>query len=394
MRCAAAPALCLGLALAGAAAADAPWEAKAAGAVRVAVFNVGLARKGAGLLAAEVEAGSAQIDAIAEILLRVRPDILLLIKFDRDEAHRALAGFASRLRQGSAGLPGLDYPFLHQGPVNAGLPSGLDLDGDGRSFGPRDAFGYGRFPGQGAMALLSRLPIEFERIRSFREVRWAALPGADRPVNPGGTAFHPEPVWQALRLSSVSHWDVPVVLPGGRALHILAAHPTPPVFDGVEDLNGRRNADEIRLLGAIAAGADWVQDDQGRHGGLGRGQAFVIAADLNADPYDGDARHDAVRALLGDPLLQDPEPASPGGAAAADPGHAGPAARDTADLRDGAPGNLRLDYVLPAAALAVTGAGVFWPAPSDPLARLVAGGRQPASSDHRLVWVDVVLPPD
>jgi len=34
---------------------------------------------------------------------------------------------------------------------------------------------------------------------------------------------------------------------GGQVIHILASHPTPPVFDGVEDRNGRRNHDEIRL---------------------------------------------------------------------------------------------------------------------------------------------------
>lgn len=391
MRRAAALALVAGLALGRAAPAAEPWEARAEGAVRVAVFNAGLVRKGAGLLAAEVEAGSPQVDAIAEIVLRVRPDILLLIKFDRDPAHRALTAFAARLRAGTAGLGGLEFPFLFQGPVNAGLPSGLDLDGDGRSFGPRDAFGYGRFPGQGAMALLSRLPIDFERIRSFRDFRWAALPGADRPVNPDGTSFHPEPVWQALRLSSVSHWDVPVMLPGGQVLHILAAHPTPPVFDGPEDLNGRRNADEIRLLGAIAAGEVWVEDDRGQHGGLRPGEAFVIAADLNSDPFDGESRHEAVRALLADPRVQDPEPGSPGGAEAADPAHAGPPGLDTADYPAGRPGNLRVDYVLPSAALTVTGAGVFWPVAADPLAALVAGGRPPASSDHRLVWVDVAV---
>ena len=386
----AALALCAGLALAGTAAAEAPWEAKAEGSIRVAVFNVGMVRKGAGLLAAEIEAGSSQVDAVAEIILRVRPDILLLIKFDRDPAHRPLAGFAGRLRAGVAGLPGLDFPFLYQGPVNAGLPSGLDLDGDGRSYGPRDAFGYGRFPGQHGMALLSRLPIDFDRIRSFQRFRWAAMPDADRPVNPDGTPFHTDAVWQALRLSSASHWDVPVALPGGQVLHLLAAHATPPVFDGPEDFNGRRNADEIRLLGAIAAGAGWPEDDRGRRGGLEAGEPFVIAGDLNSDPFDGDSRHEAIAALLDDPLLQDPAPASAGGAEASDPGHAGPAALDTADFRDGAPGNLRVDYVLPSGGLRVTGAGVFWPVGADPLARLVAGGKPPASSDHRLVWVDVV----
>jgi endonuclease/exonuclease/phosphatase family metal-dependent hydrolase len=375
-----------------------PWTTRAPDSIRIATFNAGLVRKGAGLLVREMEQGSPQIEAVAEIILRVRPDILLLQKFDRDPAHRALTSFAERLRAGVAGLPGLDYPFLYQGPVNTGLPSGHDLDGDGKTRGPRDAFGYGRFPGQFGMALLSRLPIDYDRLRSFQRFPWAALPGADRPVSPDRTPFHPDPVWRDLRLSSVSHWDVPVTLPDGTVLHILAAHPTPPVFDGPEDFNGRRNADEIRLLLGLIEGAAWLADDRGVAGGLGPDDRFVVAGDLNADPHDGEARRGAIAALLAHPRLRDPHPASPGGAEAAraggaNAGQAGPPDQDTADWRDDpGTGNMRVDYVLPSAGFAVTGSGVFWPEAASPLARLVAGGARPASSDHRMVWVDVALP--
>ena len=177
-----------------------------------------------------------------------------------------------------------------------------------------------------------------------------------------------------------------MTLPGGAVLHILAAHPTPPVFDGPEDFNGRRNADETRLLQALIDGADWPVDDRGAAGGLKPGTPFVVAADLNADPVDGEANHGAIAALLADPRLQDPAPASRGAAAApqdgANAGHRGPPATDTADWRDdpAGPGNLRVDYVLPSAGLTVTGAGVFWPTPDSPLSPLIAGGRRPASS--------------
>jgi len=391
-----AAALGLGLLIAAPAGAAEPWVERAPDTIRVATFNVALARKGAGLLVREMQEGSAQIDAVAEIVLRVRPDILLINELDRDPAHRAPVLFAERLRADIAGLDGLDYPFLHQGPANTGLPSGHDLDGDGRADGPRDAFGFGLFPGQFAMALLSRHPIDYGRLRSFQHFRWSDLPGADRPLNPDGTPYHADAVWQTLRLSSKSLWDVPVRLPGG-VLHLLASHPTPPVFDGPEDLNGRRNADEIRLLTALIDGAGWPIDDRGETGGLKPEDRFVVAGDLNADPFDGEARREAIAALLVHPRLQDPGPGSAGSVEAAQDGanaaHGGPAAQGTADWRDNpGPGNLRVDYVLPSAGLTVTGAGVFWPEAASPLAWLVAGGRDPASSDHRLVWVDVALP--
>ena len=50
--------------------------------------------------------------------------------------------------------------------------------------------------------------------------------------------------------------------------------------------------------------------------------------------------------------------------------HRGDPRFDTADFADGAPGNLRADYVLPRKNLQLVGAGVFWPLRSDPLFRL------------------------
>ncbi|HUF56576.1 MAG TPA: endonuclease/exonuclease/phosphatase family protein, partial [Thermohalobaculum sp.] len=286
-------------------------------------------------------------------------------------------------------LEGLDYPHRFHAPVNTGVPSGHDLDGDGRQAGPDDAFGWGRFPGQYGMALLSRLPVDRAAARSFRLFRWAALPGADRPATADGP-HHDDAVWDALRLSSKSHWDVPVALPDGGRLHVLALHPTPPVFDGPEDLNGRRNADEIRLLIGLIDGAGWLEDDAGRRGGLPAEARFVVMGDLNADPHRGEARRAPLEALLAHPRVQDPHPAS-AGAVAGPRAAAGPRADEvTADFgTDPGPGRLRVDYVLPSAGLEVTGAGVFWPPPGDPLARLVGDGDAVVSSDHRLVWVDI-----
>lgn len=365
------------------------------GAVRVAQFNAAMARKGAGVLLQEIAERRSQVLAVAEIILRVRPDILLINELDADPEGRALTAFTALLAEGLDGLAGIDYAHTHQGPQNVGEPSGLDLDGDGRVAGPGDAFGFGRFPGQYAMALLSRHPFAGE-VRSWRLLPWSALPDARRPRLPDSTPFHPDAVWAALRLSSKAHWAAPIELPGGEVLHLLAAHPTPPVFDGPEDRNGRRNADEIRLLGEILAGtAAWLVDDAGRAGGLAPGALAVVAGDLNADPEDGDGNRAEIAALLANPALQDPAPESPGGAEAGGGGpRAGDPARHTADWRDGPgqPGNLRVDYVLPSAAFEVVGSGIFWPAEADPLARLTGSRKgRPVSSDHRLVWADLTL---
>ncbi|MEM6904693.1 MAG: endonuclease/exonuclease/phosphatase family protein [Pseudomonadota bacterium] len=364
--------------------------------VRIAIFNTSLARKGSGQLIRDIEEGDdRQVRNVAEIILRVRPDILVLNEFDHDPSARALTGFRALLEAGVAGQAGLAYPHAIHGPVNTGVPSGHDLDGDGRRAGPRDAFGFGRFPGQYGMAVLSRYPARLGA--SFARFRWADLPGALRPHLPDGAPYHTEAAWGDLRLSSKSHWQVPVDLPDGRRVDLLVAHPTPPVFDGPEDLNGRRNADEIRLLLAMIEGAPWLIDDQGAR--AEEPGAFVVLGDLNADPVDGESRAEGIGALLSHPRVQDPLPTSAGARQAASQGganakHQGKAERDTADWRDKpGPGNMRVDYALPSVDLEVVGSGVFWPRADNPLARLVKGGFPPASSDHRLVWVDIRLAP-
>jgi hypothetical protein len=349
--------------------------------LRVATWDVGLTRDGPGELLADLSKPDAEIAAVVAVIQAARPDVLLLNGFDHDLRGRALDAFAALLAQGEGGIA---YPDRFTAPVNAGVPSHRDLDGDGRTMAPADAFGWGRFPGQGGMAILSRLPIDASGVRTFRLLPWAALPGADLPVRVDGTPFPDAAAREVMRLSSRAHWDVPLRLPGGGALHLLASNPTPPLFDGPEMANRRRNADEIRFWTAWLDG--WTPpDDAGRPAPAPTGP-LVILGNLNLDPADGAGDHSAITALLAHPRLRDPRPSSAGGATAATPGHAGDPALDTADWRDDEPGNLRVDYVLPSADLAVTAAGVFWPAPDEPLTEAAA------ANPHRLVWVDVVLP--
>ena len=361
---------------------------------RFATFNVALHRGEPGALLRDLRGGGCEpARRLAAIVQRTQPDVLLLCEVDRDAAAEAAAVFAKEyLAVGRDGLAGITYEFSWCGPVNTGEPAGVDLDGDGTVGGPGDAFGYGAFPGQYGMVLLSRHPILVDQVRTFRQLRWSAMPGALRP---DGLA---EATWAQLRLSSKSHWDVPIGIgdpnAGGRIVHALCSHPTPPVFDGPEDRNGRRNHDEIRFwvdyLSPDRAG--WIVDDAGRAGGLPAEAHCVVLGDLNCDPQDGDGRRAALAALLALPRLQDPLPRSRGGDErskqqfAANGAHRGDPALDTADFPDAlpqGPGNLRVDYVLPSRSLPVVRAGVFWPA------RHEAGESWVEASDHRLVWIDV-----
>ena len=190
---------------------------------------------------------------MAEIVERVDPDVLLLNEFNWDSAGKAIDRFAGNyLGKGhdacASGTPSkpiaFAYRFLPTGdgsPFNTGIPSGLDFDNSGRTSDPADAFGFGNFPGQYGMVVLSKYPIDVDNVRTFQRFLWRDMPGNLIP-----TPFYSPAEVAALRLSSKSHWDVPIRV-GGRTIHVLASHPTPPVFDGPEDRNGRRNHDEIRF---------------------------------------------------------------------------------------------------------------------------------------------------
>jgi endonuclease/exonuclease/phosphatase family metal-dependent hydrolase len=360
--------------------------------LRVATFNIAMGLEESGQLGQALAGGDdPRLQQLAQILQQVRPDIVLLNEFDFDPEVDAATLFNDNYL--AHGPNPIDYPHHFRAPVNTGTDSGLDLDRDGKTGGPGDAWGFGQFPGQYGMLVLSRYPLDTGRSRAFGEFSWSSLPGARRPMNPDGSPFYPDVVWQALRLSSKSHWDLVFDI-DGRQIHLLAHHPTPPVFDGPEDRNGLRNFDEIRFwLDYTQPGAtDYIVDDARVSGGIAAGASFVIAGDFNADPQDGDSVENAIGQLLHAHWINsDCVPVSQGAEAASraqggvNHGHQGDPAADTADFNDQYTGNLRLDYLLPSRGLVVRACGVFWPAKGE------AGQQWVEVSDHRLVWLDIEL---
>lgn len=330
--------------------------------VRFATFNASMIRNQEGQLAADLAGEDPQARAVAEVIQRVAPDVLLLNEFDFDLHGEALRLFVDRyLGVGQNGAPPMRYDFSFSLPVN---PSGR-------------------------MVLLSRYPILVSEVRTFQQFPWQSMPSALLPDDA------PEGL-ESLRLSSRGHWDVPVVLSADLTVHVLASHPTPP---NSED-NRRRNHDEIRFWAdyILPQRAGYIVDDDRKVGGLAEGAPFVIMGDLNADPTDGDGLPGTMAQLLEHERVQgDTAPRSEGAVEQsrlqweANSLHRGDPGQDTADFddRDG-PGNLRVDYVLPSLELQIEGLGVFWPGRNDPF--FVAVGTDPfPGTDHRLVWLDVAV---
>ncbi len=381
-------------------------DAKRPAALRLATYNLSLNRNAPGQLEADLSTGTnEQARAVAEVIQRSNPDIVLLNEFDYVPDHRAADLFRDNyLEVGQGGADPIEFPYAYVAPSNTGIPSGFDLNNNGTVGGPDDAFGFGFFPGQFGMAVLSKYPIDTAAVRTFQKFRWRDMPGALLPDDPATAApadWYSPAELAAFRLSSKSHWDVPVQV-GRRTIHVLASHPTPPVFDGPEDRNGLRNHDEIRFWADYVRpgrASSYIYDDDGGQGGLTPGSAFVVLGDQNSDPFDGDSVDGAVQQLIDHPRITDPLPTSAGAVEAAalqggaNTTHRSDPRYDTADFNDNpAPGNLRADYVLPSTQLRPLDAGVFWPVRADPLSRLTGEFPFP-TSDHRLVWVDLRVNP-
>ncbi len=358
--------------------------------LRIATYNASLYGKAAGEIRARLsDAVDTQAEKVAAIIQTVRPDVLLINEIDYDaggETAKLLAEKFFAVAQGDR--EPIEYPYVLAAPSNTGVDSELDLNNNGRTGEPNDCWGFGLYPGQYSMAVYSRFPIDQKSIRTFQHFLWKDFPAALRPVDPATKQpYYDDKTWNVLRLSSKNHIDVPIAV-GGSTLHVLASHPTPPVFDGAEDRNGCRNHDEIRFWVDYLAGpsSTHLVDDDGNNGGIEQHEVVVIMGDLNADPADGDGRQDAIRSLLGHARLQDAMPASAGGVEAAKTSgdEDGDPKQDTASF--GRNGNMRVDYVLPSRKLKVKNTGIFWPSRDDEDRNLVS------ASDHRMVWIEVEIP--
>lgn len=354
-----------------------------------------------------------RLQRLAEVIQRLRPTIVLLNEIAYD--HHGVPGVPNDEPEGSNArrfvehylenpqAEGLD-PARYRAimlPSNTGQASGLDLDNsgravttyprparspvdgqvppqtpEGREFG-NDCWGFGTYPGQYAMALLvdDRLDVLEDEIRSFRLLPWSAMPDARRPMHEDGTPWHAEETWESLRLSSKSHWDIPVRFPNGTVVHFLCSHPTPPAFDGPEGRNKARNHDEIRFWDDYLDNRAWIADDRGEPGGLERGRLFVILGDLNADPAKGNDVGDPIGRLLKNPRVQGtPAPAM-------DTPAEGLQATDTAHF------GLRVDYVIPSKGLGFIRSGIWTLEPES------RRGNEGFPSDHFPVWMELTVPP-
>ena len=286
------------------------------------------------------------VAAAVSRLVQANCDVVVLLDFDYDHYLLTLQAFARAISDSG----GPSYRFQFSLRPNTGRPSYVDLDMDGHLGTPRDAQGYGQYSGQGGMAILSRFPVDTEKVEDYSAKIWAEMAWATLPLI-GDIPFYPDETRAIMRLSTTGHWVVPLRLPNGSEISLLTYHASPPAFDGPEDRNGLRNADETLFW------THYLNDNQPRN--------FVIVGGANLDPERGDGRRGAILGLLNHPEVQDPFPND----------------TITVNWSDIGLGEMRYDYILPARSLTTVGHGAIWPEK-----------QSETESRHALIWVDVEMP--
>lgn len=339
-----------------------------------------------------------QLQAAAQIIQKIKPDILIINELDHDykSVSQGLGLNCFRFQEAylKRGDEGITYPHVFAAPCNTGIPTGLDLNNDGvvsdeqnvgsRNYGT-DCFGFGTYPGQYAMGLYSKYPIDTNQVRTFQKILWKDLSGNHMPPD-----YYDDKAVQIFRLSSKSHWDVPIII-NGKKIHLFLSHPTPPSFDGDEDRNGRRNFDEIKFWVHYLADNQELYDDKNISGGFNGENSFLIAGDLNASMHS-DSRYDdmvAIDQLLNHPKINDTGEwlVSKGGWEGREEGPPDYWERNTAKF--GKDYRMRIDYLLPSQNIQIVDGGVYWPGSVED-----ENGHHLAetASDHRLIWLDIVVP--
>lgn len=381
--------------------------------LRVATFNAGFdairqygekksSVKATGVLKDKMATGNyTQAQKVAEIIQRTSPDVLLLNEIDGNDNKATVNVFNEKyLAVAQNGATAINYPYVYASDCNTGVPSGMDYNNNGKTTDADDAYGYGAYAGQYCFAIFSKYPIDTANIHTFQKFLWKDMLNAQRPVNADGSQWYSDAEWASFRLSSKTHVDLPVTI-NGKVVHVLVSHPTPPVFDGKEDRNGKRNYDEIRLWADyINPASSYLYDDKGNKNlTLTNNSRFVILGDQNASAVEGDAT--VVNGVTAISQLLTASQVNANFAESKSPNNIptsqGGVENDTKNKYSKyhtAAWKMRADYVLPSAyGLTVNQSGVFWPKKSDNLYYLTnpTDANDFTSSDHRLVWVDMKI---
>ncbi|SDK14283.1 Endonuclease/Exonuclease/phosphatase family protein [Ferrimonas sediminum] len=371
-----------------------------------------------------------RLQNVAEVIQRARPDVLLVTGFSgadglggEEYRKRALELFVSEyLNQAQdPDLDAVSYPYLYLANSNSGIPVLDDLNKDGSAPGtlPFDAKGYGHYAGEKSFALLSRYALDENNVRTYRQLEWKRVPTADgqqKPQDGSGNDWFASETWNSLPLMDTNFVDIPMKLPDGRIVQLLATYLGEPAEVDASNRAYMRNRAQVEFV------ADYISqdynsyivndDDNSRRvtGGYDSSRPFVLMGNfyndhegawaLGADgapSYRADSA--AMRTLVNSSTLHrftGVNWEAPTSAAGVDYAQTTASTHSMPGIITGL-NALRNDYIMLEQQLKFVDQGIVWAQLGDDGEALFYRNNgqgqmvndPQASSSHRLVWMDV-----
>jgi hypothetical protein len=316
--------------------------------------------------------------AAAEVIQRVKPQVLFLSGLDVDAQELTVSKFSSSfLTVTQSGQTPIQYPHLYCMKSNNKLRSSC---------------------------ILSKFPFKSDKIRTFKNFAWEDMQKSKIPKNFRFQSKYKNPIQAKLdrlksakKLFSHNFADIPMVI-GKTEIHLIHLLSAPTELESLsETVIPEQYQDESQFLQDYLSPetSQYIEDDSGKKGGIAANAHYVIGADFRMDPSDGPGTKTSINQLLDlDILNSNVLPNSVGATedAAVEAGknafHIGTASNDTTYFSPETHGNLRTSFLIPNKSLTIDSSGVFWPDTSHPARRLI----DPKVTNRRLIYVDLQIP--
>lgn len=400
------------------------------GDIRFATYHVDMEYSDFNTALSETASGNVQrLQNVAEVIQIANADVLLLTGISGADGSGNDGYRYSALNQfldsyvgvaQDADVKAVEYRYVYMAQSNSGIPVLEDIDRDGSAAGtlPGDAVGYGNYWGQKSFAILSKYQLDTNGVRNFRELKWSAVPGVTEPKDASGANWFTHDTWQQMPLLNSNFIDIPLSLPDGRKIQLMATYLETPKEIDSSDRGYQRNSAQLSFIADyLGEGADHyiVNDktDSGqRTGGYDDSRPFVLlgnfyndhegawAVDAEGKPsYVGDSS--AMRSLVNSSSLNrftGVNWEAPTTQAAVDYAKTTQSTHDMPEIWTSLDG-IRSDYIMLERQLNYSGQGIVWEqvgGDNEALFYLRDGDGNlvndaDASSSHRLVWMDVTI---
>lgn len=275
--------------------AEAPTQLFSDSSLRVATIQANLTADASGGLEAKLMGGTnPQAAQIADSISEADADVVVLTNMDAEQG--AVDAFKDQYLNNEADdRTDIDYQYSYLAVGSKGLQSGADLNADGVIGSAEDAWGQGAFEEQGSVVVLSKYPVDEEKITAVSKLKWQDVENDQlHHTDLSGVLAASIPVM------NTGLWDIPLEV-GGQQVHVVATQTEP--VDANQGYSQARHGDELKVISDYLAGKDYVHTDQGRQAeGVGD-EKFVVAGALDLrdatedrlEPFlKGFAREDAL----------------------------------------------------------------------------------------------------